>query len=562
MPDCEEREGLIGGKQTATSQIRNDEDVGKQGFGGGIIDAPRALMRWYAMLSEQFGYKLLVLLFASQHMVKGLANGLAGESTRWIFKEYNIPGPHIQIYSGVIGLPWALKPIIGMISDTVPIKGYNKAPYVLVSSVLGVIGFTMVGLGSASVAIQMTVMMMFFISLQASTCDLLTEAKYAESLNQNPAYGPDLMTYVWSGINVAGIVALLAVGWMIANFGPRMPYMVAIVPAACILYPVFKNYLEETPRSAEEQNRITNELLQQKEAFFLCILMLVASVFLTIIGMASESNTVHFYGALFVMLVVLAAFSIALRPEVAKINAFFLMQTSLGIAIGGSTFYFYTDTPAQYPEGPHFSIQFFTTVLGLVTSVFSLLGLLIYNKYMHDWNYRSLLIVSNLLISVLSFLDIIMFTRMNVKWGIPDTVFVLGSSVSGTIISQWQWMPGVVLLSQMCPKGMEATMYALLAGCHNLGNTLSEYLGAYILEILGVSPAGLPNEGHQFENLWIASVIATILPTLTLILIPWLIPDKRQTDRLLDQDERSATAGSLWQKWTKTEESQPPSSAA
>jgi len=69
-----------------------------------------------------------------------------------------------------------------------------------------------------------------------------------------------------------------------------------------------------------------------------------------------------------------------------------------------------------------------------------------------------------------------------------------------------------------------------------------------------VNPAGLPNEGAQFKNLWIASVIATALPLLTCILIPFLIPDKRQTDRLLEEDDRSATAGSLWQKWTKSSE--------
>jgi len=548
-----EEHGLLSDKKTATSDMRNGE-ANKEGFVEGIMDSPAALVRWYDMLTEQFGAKLLILLFASQHMVKGLASGLSGESSRWIFKEYNIPGPHMQIYSGVIGLPWALKPILGMVSDIVPIYGYNKAPYILFSSLLGVIGYMAVGMGSSDVAIQVTVMMMFCISLQASTCDLLTEAKYAESLNKNPKYGPDLMTYVWSGINVAGIVALLVVGWMIQTFGARMPYFVAIIPAAFILYPVLKNYLEETPRSAEEQERVTKELMEQKEAFFLCILMLVSTLFLTVIGMASDSTALHFWGAMAIMVVITVAFSVALRPEVAKINAFFLIQTSLGIGIGGSTFYFYTDTEEQYPEGPHFSVQFFTTVLGLVTSCFSLLGLWTYNKYMGEWKYRSLLLISNLAISILSFLDIIMFTRMNVKLGIPDTVFVLGSSVSGTIIGQWQWMPGVVLLSQMCPKGMEATMYALLAGCHNLGNTLSEYLGAYILEKLDVNPAGLPNEGAQFKNLWIASVIATALPLLTCILIPFLIPDKRQTDRLLEEDDRSATAGSLWQKWTKSSE--------
>merc|ERR1719424_914931 len=103
-----------------------------------------------------------------------------------------------------------------------------------------------------------------------------------------------------------------------------------------------------------------------------------------------------------------------------------------------------------------------------------------------------------------------MLGRWNVKMGIPDHAFVLGSSVLTTVVGQWMWMPGVVILSQLCPKGMEATMYALLAGCHNLGNTLSLYLGAYILEMLGVRPTGAKNESAQFNNLWMAALIATV----------------------------------------------------
>ena len=33
-------------------------------------------------------------------------------------------------------------------------------------------------------------------------------------------------------------------------------------------------------------------------------------------------------------------------------------------------------------------------------------------------------------------------------------------------------------MSQLCPRGMEATMFALLAGCHNLGATISSNFGA------------------------------------------------------------------------------------
>jgi hypothetical protein len=364
------------------------------------------------------------------------------------------------------------------------------------------------------------------------------------------------MTYVWSGITIGGIAATLSVGWVISTFGARMLYRIAIIPAALILWPVVKNYLQETPQSHVEITRSRKEKFEQKECFFLCVLMFAASIFLSCIGMFIKSALVHFVGALVTMIVVLVSFSVVLRPEIAKMNAFFLVQTSLGLSIGGATFYFYTNGPAQYKNGPHFSVQFFTTVLGMVGSVCSLVGLMLYNRYMKDWTYRRLLIIANVAGALLSLGDLLFFTRRNLQIGIPDHYFVLGSSISETIIGRWQWMPGVVMLSQMCPKGMEATMYALLAGCHNLGNTLAGYLGAYILECLNVRPTGSDGEDANFDNLWIAALISTILPTLTLTLIPFFIPDARQTDKLLSDDDKSATSGSLWQKWVGKPEGQ------
>lgn len=523
-----------------------------------FLDSPWALCRWFCMLNEQYGYRLLVLLFTSQHVMKGLVNSLASESARWIYKSYRVPGPTMQIYSGVVGMPWALKPIIGMVSDLFPIAGYNKAPYILLTSLIGVASFCYIGFAETSdMSIGMCVFCMFCISMQLSVCDLLTEAKYAEQLNKKPEYGPDLMTYVWSGITCGSIVAILGIGWILSNWGARFPYRIAIIPAAFILYPTLKNFMQETPQSHAETMRTRATLLEQKECFFLCVLMLVATMFLSGIGMFTQSQKVHFIGALVTMIVVLVAFSVVLRPAIAKMNAFFLVQTSLGLSIGGATFYFYTDGPKQYKDGPHFSIQFFTTVLGLVTSFCSLVGLMLYNRYMKDWTYRKLLLISNLALAVLSLGDLLLFTRRNIALGIPDHYFVLGSSISGTVIGQWQWMPGVVMLSQMCPKGMEATMYALLAGCHNLGNTLSEYLGAYILEYLHIRPTGSDNEDKNFDNLWIAALISTILPTLTLILLPLLIPDARQTDKLLEDNDKSATEGSLWQQWTGKQSQSP-----
>merc|ERR1719442_309088 len=158
------------------------------------------------------------------------------------------------------------------------------------------------------------------------------------------------------------------------------------------------------------------------------------------------------------------------------------------------------------------------------------------------------MITTNLVLSAFAVLDIMMFARINVRLGIPDHALVMGLSIFETIIAQWQWMPQVVILSQLCPKGMEATMYALLAGCHNLGNTIASNCGAFVLQYLGCDPSGAQSEADKFKNLWIASALSTVLPMVTLVALPYLIPDAKQTDKLLDEDDRGATTGSLWRR--------------
>merc|ERR1719240_464519 len=416
---------------------------------------------------------------------------------------------------------------------------------------IGVMALAAIGAtGRIHMSVECLVICLFFVQLQFSTCDLLTEAKYAEKMQSNPEHGPKLMTFVWFGLQTGGLVATMMVGPMLSHYGPHFPYLVALVPATFIMIPMGRNYMEEVRSNPEELAKSRARLMQQKEACALCLLMFVGTIILTFLGIFYESAKVNAIAAIVVAMVMLISFSVVLKPVIAKVNAFFLIQTSVGMSIGGASFYFFTDTPLEYPEGPHFSMEFFTTVLGTVGSICSMFGIYSYQKCVSTWSYRSLLWMTNIVLAVLSVSDLMIFSRMNVRLGLPDHAFVLGSSVLGTIIGQWMWMPGIVIMSQLCPKGMEATMYALLAGCHNLGNTISSNTGALLLEYLGCQPSGAPNESKQFEYLWVGSALSSALPLVTCALIPWLIPDARQTDKLLDNDDQDACAGSLLKKWT------------
>mmetsp|Transcript_88860 Transcript_88860/g.153917 ORF Transcript_88860/g.153917 Transcript_88860/m.153917 type:complete len:758 (+) Transcript_88860:105-2378(+) len=525
----------------------------------GITKIPQGFgIAWFAALRANYGTSLLLLLFAAQHVLKGVVQQFQAATVMWVFRDYRVSGPRMQVYTSVSNSAWALKPLIGLVSDLVPVWGLHKAPYVVLASTVGVVCTSAIGFSTCdSMSVVAIVGCLFGMSLQASTCDLLSEAKYSEHLAEKPAFGPDLLTYVWGGISTGNIIAICSVGWLIQNFGPRSVFLACVAPSSAILYPTLFNYFEETPVDAVQQARVRAFFFKQKEVIWLCVLMFFCTVLLTITGATTLSHRLHFIVAVSVLLILLPSFHIVLRPEIAKVNTFFVLQAALGIGINGATFYFYTDKPEQFPEGPHFSAWFFTTTLGLVSASMSLLGLGTYNRYMKDWTYRSLILFCNTVVTCLSLMDIVMYTRTNVKVGIPDVVFVLGSSVCTIVIRQWQWMPGMVIMSQLCPSGMEATMFALLAGCANIGNTIADYIGAYVLEVLHVHPTGAADEGHQFDNLWKASAIATMMPAVTILLVPFLIPQAKQTDKLLVANRSSATAGSPLSKWLANRATRP-----
>merc|ERR1712086_1079335 len=161
---------------------------------------------------------------------------------------------------------------------------------------------------------------------------------------------------------------------------------------------------------------------------------------------------------------VLVLFSLALSPVIAKINAFFFIQHLCAFGVDGASFYFYTDGEEQFPGGPHFTTIFYTSVLGLASTAFSLIGMFVYTRWMRHWRYPRVLIVGNLLASATGLASCFVYLRWNLVLGIPDRFFVLASSAIQTVMFELAWLPGMLIISQLCPEGREATMFALLVG--------------------------------------------------------------------------------------------------
>merc|ERR1719329_776546 len=101
----------------------------------------------------------------------------------------------------------------------------------------------------------------------------------------------------------------------------------------------------------------------QPEICFLTVLMFVGTLVVFACGTLVRDVHLTFVVSAVVACIMLVAFSALMNPIIAKVNAFSLLQACFRVSISGASFYFYTDAAEKFPDGPHFSVLFFTSVM-------------------------------------------------------------------------------------------------------------------------------------------------------------------------------------------------------
>ncbi|KAF4694937.1 hypothetical protein FOZ60_006457 [Perkinsus olseni] len=508
-------------KSRLSSPRRAKKEQQQQGpsgrrFGSGSVK------EWMQRLRADFGDKILIWICVSQHLAKGLVLYYMLSTMDYLLRSYWVSGPRLQILTGVVFMPWVMKPIFGVLSDMCPIFGYHKQPYILLSAILGIAAFVLLcanpvtdakgeylPLAQRRLSLPSVVLAMFVCTVFVTVQNLLTEARYSDMMRSqsNGGSAPRLVTFVLLGKNCCEVIAAATVGTIITKYGPHAPFFPCLVPAALFIPLIFFNFLGERKVGREEVSETYAALRRQgyAELVMLACLMLACTTVTNGIGFQEGRVVAAAYTGFVSTLVLVVLFGITLTPVIAKFTVFSIIQASLAVSIEGGAFYFFTDTAEQFPGGPNFSPVYYTTVLGVVSNAFSIFGVLIYWHYMRRWTFRNLLILANALHITVALLQV---TR------------------------QWMWMPTLILTSKLCPQGMESTMFALLAGCASAGYTMAKYIGAFVLHELNVRPVGAVNEGHQFDNLWKAAVLSASCPP-TYLIPPALLHTQRSSDGTL-----------------------------
>lgn len=520
----------------------------------------RSVFSGVSILFRYYGVRIMALVFVVQHMMKGFVMNLTIVSEFFLYKSYHVPATDMQVYQALTALPWAIKPVTGLISDLFPIFGYQKAPYAIVTSVVGTAAFLAVGvLPRSAMGIPLLVGSLLLQCLLVTTADTLTQGTFAQKAQETASsrIRTSFLAYAWSGRDVGALLAAVCSGLVVQNFGPKMPFLIAVAPASALLLLVLCGSFEERWMGAEETARVRRRFGEQWEVGLLSILLALCSLMLALSPALAHSPSAHLALAGSIVLTIIVASSLLLAPAVAKLNVFNFLFSLTKLAIDAAAFYWFTDDVEAYPEGPHFSSFFYGTVRGSVEATFALVGIFTYGYLSKGWTYRQWTALATVIAAFAQVLEVLMYRRAYVYFGIPDWIWCLGTTAITNLCDRWQWMPGVVAMSYMCPKGMEVTVFALLIGCKNIGWALASNLDAIAMQQLGIRPSGQPGESLQFENLWLLSTWGCVGFPAVVLLLCKLLPDAKMDESLIEDAPDAATAGSLlrrWAKWAEDEE--------
>ncbi|NJK99493.1 MAG: folate/biopterin family MFS transporter [Spirulinaceae cyanobacterium SM2_1_0] len=413
------------------------------------------------------------------YFVQGIL-GLARLAVSFFLKdELGLSPAQVSALVGIAAIPWVVKPVFGFLSDGLPLFNYRRRPYLVLSGVLGMLSWLALAwlvdsTWSATLAILVTSLSMAIADVIADS--LVVERVRAESYSN----AGSLQALTWGTAALGSLVTAYLSGWLLEQVSTRVVF--AIVASFPLIVTAIAWLIAEEP---------------------------VTIPTTTGNGKASEERSQ------------LMRLWQAIRRRSIWLPTAFVFIWQATPSSDSALFFFMTNELGFEPE--------FLGRVRLVTSLASLVGVWLYQRFLRQLPFRVILGWTTLFSSLLGLTTLLLVTHANRNLGIDDHWFSLGDSLILTVMGQIAFMPILVLSARICPPGIEATLFALLMSIWNLAGLLSHESGALLTHWLGITET-------NFENLWLLVTIANLSSLLPLPFLNWLPSreDEAQRDARLE----------------------------
>ncbi|MEL6136300.1 MAG: folate/biopterin family MFS transporter [Cyanobacteria bacterium J06628_6] len=411
------------------------------------------------LLGQPLTTELTAILLV--YFVQGIL-GLSRLAISFFLKdELSLSPAEVAALTGIASLPWTIKPVFGFLSDGLPLFGYRRRPYLILSGLLGTLAWlllaTVIDTGAGATA------MILLSSVSVAIADVIADSLVVERARvESQAEAGTLQSLSWGASAFGGLLTAYLGGLLLEFTSTRTVFgITALFPL--IVSGVAWLITENPVKDDTGLQIVTGQLKQLKAAI---------------------SQRAIWMPALFL----------------------FLWQAT---PTADAAFFFFTTNEL------HFEPEFLGRVR-LITSIAALVGIWIFQRFLKTVPFRTIFGWSTVLSAVFGMSTLLLVTHLNRGLGIDDHWFSLGDSAILTVMGEIAFMPVLVLSARLCPPGVEATLFALLMSILNLAGLVSHELGALLTHALGVTET-------NFDQLWLLVVItnlSTLLPLPLLGLLP------------------------------------------
>lgn len=436
-----------------------------------------------------------------------------------------------QYVVSVAYFPWSIKPIYGILSDCIPIRGRKRIPYLVISTVLSLLPWLVLGLTTSlrssrnSLAAFLTVQ-----NFGSAMADVVVDAMIAEAVRSEHAeFAGDLQSLSWSAMALGGICGSLLGGYTLSNLRIDTIFLLfSVLPTIQLLSCAL---VEEVPAGSENipDHNKQRHVEYEADVSFSSGNDSFAKTLKS--GTSRRKKSSHKNGkrkmksakseireqqnglvaARGYLSLKSAAYSLCRafrKPMILRPMAWFFFSNVTVPNLSTVMFYYQTEV-----------LRLDSSFLGTarVLGWFGLmLGTYIYNRHLKHMKLRKILLFAHIGLATVILFDIALVSQSHVQFAIPDKYMVLWGSALGDAINQFKMMPFLIISGQLCPPGIEGTLFALFMSINNLGSTLGSFLGAALASVLNIS-------SESFDNLLLGvtvQLLATLVPIAFLFLIP------------------------------------------
>ncbi len=399
------------------------------------------------------------------------AVSLAGVAATFFYKnDLQLTITQVQLLASVGLIPWSIKPIYGFFSDNVPIFGSHRKAYLILAGILGSLGYFCMALlvkDFTGALIATTISAVGF-----ALADVTVDGIVAERSRTQKEAGK-LQSICRASLMLGALVVAYASGVLVEKIGARnVFYVTAFLPLCTSILAL---WISDTFANLDT---FSWRILWQKIRTMFSKSFLFAVAFL-FVWRATPSS-------------------------------------------GGAFSYFLIDEL-------HFTAEFFGR-LSLISNITAIIGILVFRKFLLGLSLRKLFFWVVILSILLSLPSIALVEGWYKYFGVSAKFFALADTAVAGVLQEIGFLPLLVFAARLCPKGFEATAFAILASIMNIGMGVSDALGAWLTSIFDIHGATATSPG-DYTNLAKVMWIAILSSALPLPLLRYL-PETRVSEEI------------------------------